>query len=80
MDSRFCGNDVMFGRAAGGEESGIVFVFSARFLAEFTLSAQSQIPSLRSGQALRAVYPERSERAQDDSEGPGMTASPEIFQ
>jgi len=38
----------------------------ARFLAEFTLSAQSEIPSLRSGQALRC--------AQDDSEGLGMRA------
>jgi len=37
----------------------------ARFLAEFTLSTQSEIPSLRSGQALRC--------AQDDSEGLGMT-------
>ena len=34
-------------------------------LAEFTLSTQSEIPSLRSGQALRF--------AQDDSEGLGMT-------
>jgi hypothetical protein len=40
--------------------------FRAGFLAEFTLSAQSEIPSLRSGQALRC--------AQDDSEGLGMTA------
>ncbi|MGD0129816.1 MAG: hypothetical protein ABSF46_31225, partial [Terriglobia bacterium] len=31
----------------------------ARFLAEFTLSTQSEIPSRRSGQALRGVYPER---------------------
>jgi hypothetical protein len=37
----------------------------ARFLAEFTLSTQSEIPSLRSGRALRF--------AQDDSEGLGMT-------
>ena len=37
----------------------------ARFLAEFTLSTQSEIPSLRSGQALRC--------AQDDSERLGMT-------
>jgi hypothetical protein len=36
-------------------------------LAEFTLSTQSEIPSLRSGQALRF--------AQDDSEGLGMTRS-----
>jgi hypothetical protein len=36
-------------------------------LAEFTLSTQSEIPSLRSGQALRF--------AQDDSEGLGMTES-----
>jgi len=72
MDSCFRGNDVISGRAAGDEESGIVFVFNARFRAEFNRSAQSQIPSLRSGQALRC--------AQDDSEVPGMTASPEIFQ
>jgi len=39
----------------------------ARFLAEFTLSTQSEIPSLRSGQALRC--------AQDDSEGLGMTSN-----
>jgi hypothetical protein len=55
-----------------------------RFLAEFTLSTQNEIPSLRSGQALRGVYPERQSeilrsaqndkrRAQDDSEGLGMT-------
>ena len=36
-----------------------------RFFAEFTPSTQSEIPSLRSGQALRS--------AQDDSEGLGMT-------
>ncbi|SPE27191.1 hypothetical protein SBA2_330001 [Acidobacteriia bacterium SbA2] len=47
----------------------------AKFLAESTLSTQSEIPSLRSGQALRAVYPERSERAQDHSEGLGMTGN-----
>ncbi|SPE25128.1 hypothetical protein SBA2_250048 [Acidobacteriia bacterium SbA2] len=56
----------------------------ARFLAEFTQSTQSEIPSLRSGQALRGVYAERQSeilrsaqndkrRAQDDSEGLGMT-------
>jgi len=38
----------------------------ASFLAEFTLSTQSEIPSLRSGQALRSAL--------DDSEGLGMTA------
>jgi hypothetical protein len=37
----------------------------AGFLVEFTLSTQSEIPSLRSGQALRYD--------QDDSEGLGMT-------
>jgi hypothetical protein len=39
----------------------------ARFLAEFTLGTQSEIPSLRSGQALRF--------AQDDSEGLGKTGT-----
>jgi hypothetical protein len=77
---------VIFERAAGDEESRTALkivrarffaplrMTAARFLAEFTLSTQSEIPSLRSGQALRAVYPERSERAQDDSDGLGMTA------
>jgi hypothetical protein len=40
-------------------------MIGARFLAEFTLSTQGEIPSLRSGQALRF--------AQDESEGLGMT-------
>ena len=58
---------VSFRGAAGDEESRTALkVLRARFLAEFTLSAQSEIPSLRSGQALRF--------AQDDSEGLGMTA------
>jgi len=50
---------------------------------------QSEIPSLRSGQALRGVYPERQceilryaqnekLRAQDDSEGLGITGHCEI--
>ena len=72
--------------AAGDEESrSALKILRARFLAEFTLSAQSETPSLRSGQALRGVYPERQSeilrsaqndkrRAQDDSEGLGMTA------
>ena len=48
-----------FPGAVGDEESRSAFVFTARFLAEFTLSTQNEIPSLRSGQALRALYPER---------------------
>jgi penicillin amidase len=57
----------------GDEESRASVAFRASFLAEFTLSGQSEI--------LRGVYPERSERAQndrrrdqDDSEGHGMTS------
>ena len=55
-----------FRGGAGDEESRTALkILRARFLAEFTLSTQSEIPSLRSGRALRF--------AQDDSEGLGMT-------
>jgi len=58
MDSRFRGNDVAFGGVAGDEESrSVLKILRATFLAEFTLSTQSEI--------LRF--------AQDDSEGLGMT-------
>jgi hypothetical protein len=58
---------VIFGGAAGAEKSRSAVAFRARLLAELTLSTQSEIPSLRSGQVLRF--------AQDDSEGLGMTPS-----
>jgi hypothetical protein len=58
---------VSFRGAVGDEESRPALrILRARFLAEFTLSTQSEIPPLRSGQALRF--------AQDDSEGLGVTA------
>jgi len=83
-----CKNSIVvsFRGAVGDEESRAALrMLRARFLAEFTLSTQTEIPSLRSGQALRGVYPERQSeilrsaqndkrRAQDDSEGLGMTA------
>jgi hypothetical protein len=58
MHSRFRGNDrkgAIFRRVAGDEESRTALKTN-----------QSEIPSLRSGQALR--------RAQDDSEGLGVTS------
>jgi hypothetical protein len=55
--------EMSFRGAVGDEESRTAFVFRARFLAELTLSTQSEI--------LRF--------AQDDSEGLGMTASREVF-
>jgi len=57
---------VIFGRAAGDEEpGGALKILRPRLLAKSTLATQSEIPSLRSGQALRC--------AQDDSEGLGVT-------
>ena len=87
LPTRLCANSFLlsFRGAAGDEESRTALkTLRARFLAEFTLSTQSEIPSRRSGQALRGVYPERQSeilrsaqndkrRAQDDSEGLGMT-------
>jgi len=57
------------------EESRIVFVFRARFLAEFTLSTQGEIlpPEAFGGQ-------DDTRRARYDSEGLGMTASRIVFQ
>jgi len=49
MDSRFRGNDVIFERAAGDEESRTALkMLRARFLAKFTLSEQTADSSLRS--------------------------------
>jgi len=80
-------------RGAGGEEESrtALKTSKARLLAEFTPSAQSEIPSVRSGQARRGVYPERQSeilrsaqndkrRARDESEGLGMTASTNTLQ
>jgi hypothetical protein len=67
MDSRFRGNDVIFEGATGDEESRTALErIQSEIPRGFTLSAQSEIPSLRSGQALRC--------AQDDSEGLRTTA------
>ena len=63
---------ILGGAPCDAESRSALKMLRARFLAEFTLSTQSEIPSLRSGQALRC--------AQDDSEGLGMTVRKRLSQ
>ena len=73
-----------FREAVGDEESrSELKTLRARFLAEFTLSTQCKIPSLRSGQALRGVYPERQSEilrsAQNDKRRARNDSVDEVF-